>query len=140
MLVQVLSRADAEEEPTVEHHRGRRRRLRDDRRMDADDRTGDAGADRQLCRRRDRADHRPDKWALALSVDPRMEVIRELDVGESGLLGALRRSHHLERAVLLARNPKADLHRLACCTERAAGRPWGAQSCAGPNADRESVR
>src|SRR5205814_109589 len=104
--VEVLARADAEEKAAVEHHRGGRRGLSDDGRMDAEDRTGHARADLELRRRRDPADHRPDERALALPVDPRMEVVRELDVGEAGLLGALRRAHDLERSVLFARDPK----------------------------------
>src|SRR5205807_5417603 len=88
-----------------------RRGLRDDRRVQTDDRTGDAGADPELRRRRDAADHRPDKWALPLSIDPRMEMVRDLDVRKPGRLGALRGAHHLERTVLLARYPKPNLHR-----------------------------
>src|SRR5437868_6146043 len=70
----------------------------------------------------DPTDDRPDERALALPVDPRMEVIGELHVRKTRRLGALRRADDLVRAVLLTRDPKADLHSLARCSERAATR------------------
>ena len=122
VLVQVLAGADAEEEAPVEHDVRGRRGLRDDRGMHADDRTGDPGPDGELRRRRDPTDDRPDERALTLPVDPRMEVIGELHVRKTHRLGALRRADDLVRAVLLTRDPKADLHSLARCSERAATR------------------
>ena len=47
VLVQVLAGADAEEEAARHHRRRGRRRLGDDRRVDADRRAGDAGAEPQ---------------------------------------------------------------------------------------------
>src|SRR5438552_2401224 len=91
----------------------------DDLGMRADERAGDACADRELRRRGDRPDHRPNERALPLPVDPRMEVVRQLDVRKAGLLGALRGSDHFQRAVLLAGDPEADLHDRQCCTDRA---------------------
>src|SRR5437016_5076835 len=128
MLVQVLAGADTEKEAAVEHDGRRRCGLRDDRGMCSDKRAGHARADGELRRRGDPADHRPDERALSLPVDPRVEVVGELYVREPGLLGALRGADDLERAVLLAGDPKADLHDRRWCTGRArpaaaAGRP-----------------
>ena len=83
VLVQVLARADAEEEAPRHHGRGRRGRLGDDRRMRADERTGDSCPDpERLGRLRDPAEDGPDERALALAIDPGMEVVgseRELE-------------------------------------------------------------
>src|SRR5439155_11159329 len=89
VLVQVLAGPDAEEEASFEHDVRRRRGLGDDRRVYADDRARDAGAHGELRRRGDPTDDRPDERALALPVDPRVEVIGELDVRETGRLCAL---------------------------------------------------
>ena len=99
VLVQVLAGADAEEEAAGPHHRrARRRGLRDDRRVDADQRAGDARAEPEaLGRLRDAADHAPDERALALRVVPRVEVVGDQAEREAGLLGELRVAHHVVR-------------------------------------------
>jgi hypothetical protein len=51
VLVERLTRADAEEEAAVEEQRRRRGRLRHDGGMDAQDRTGHPDADRDRLRR-----------------------------------------------------------------------------------------
>jgi len=65
MLVERLARAHAEPE-APRHHRGhRRRRLGDDRRMDADRRTRHRGVDTQVARLGgDPAEHGPDEGTL----------------------------------------------------------------------------
>src|SRR3954452_6232454 len=73
VLVEVLSRADAEEEAAGHHGRGRGGGLRDERGMDARRRTRHRGAETEsIRRRRDAADHAPHERALALSVGPGM--------------------------------------------------------------------
>jgi len=47
VLVEVLARPDAEEEPSGKHRRGGRGGLRDDRRMQSQDRARHAGADHE---------------------------------------------------------------------------------------------
>jgi hypothetical protein len=62
VLVEPLTRADAEEEAALEHVGCGGGRLRDQRRVDADQWARDAGADRQPARLAgDAAEHRPDE-------------------------------------------------------------------------------
>jgi hypothetical protein len=75
VLVEGLSAAHAEREPPLQLHRRCRGGLRDDRRVDAERRTGDCRGDWQGYRFRQSTDHRPDKRALALGSRPRMEMI-----------------------------------------------------------------
>src|SRR4029453_10135335 len=88
VLVEVLSRSDAEEEAPGHQCRGGRRGLGDDGRMDPHRRTGDCGADLEAARARaDRTDRGPDEGALPLPVRPWMEVIRDQSEGEATVLG-----------------------------------------------------
>jgi len=65
--------------------------LRDDGGTDSHQRTRHAGAEAQLAGYlRDRADHIPNERAVALIVNPRMEVIRDERELEAGGLGRLR--------------------------------------------------
>ena len=114
MLVQVLAGADAEEEPAGQHRRRRRGRLGDDRRMDPDGRARDAGADDAdvsvACAIA--AEDGPHERALALAIDPWMEVVRDQREREPRLLGRCRVLDEIERRMLLARErvPELDAH------------------------------
>ena len=111
VLVEVLAGADAEEEPPAQHHLRRRRRLGDDRRVDPDQRARDRRPEADpLGRRGDAADHAPDERALALLVDPRVEVVGDEDVLEARLLGAPRVRDEVVRRMLLRGEPVADFH------------------------------
>src|SRR5262249_8115441 len=61
----------------------------------------------------DGPDHAPHEGALALPVDPRMEVIGDQPERETALLGEPREPHQLARAVLLARELVAEPHRIS---------------------------
>ena len=112
MLVQVLARTDAEEEPTREHRRCRRGRLGDDRGMDPQDRARHPRADDEpLGGRRDAPEHAPHERALALAVDPRVEVVRDEREAEARLLGPDGVPDEVERPVLLARDRVSELHK-----------------------------
>ena len=88
MLVEVLAGADAEEEAARQHRGGGRGGLGDDRRVDAEYGARDAGADRDSLRRLgDAPEDAPDERALALAVDPGVEVIRDQGEVKSRLLG-----------------------------------------------------
>ena len=85
MLVEVLPRPEAEEEAVGEQRRGRRGSLRHDRRVHPDRWAGDGRADLERRGRvRHRSDHWPDERALALRLDPRMEVVRDRGERQSG--------------------------------------------------------
>src|SRR6185369_9225795 len=56
-----------------------------------------------LCPRRDPAEHRPGERALALAIQPRMEVIGQEGELEPGLLGTDGVADEVEWSVLLAR-------------------------------------
>ena len=101
VLVEVLAAADAEAEPALEQDRRRRRRLGQHHRVDAHRRARHRGGDPERCRRRDAADHRPHEGALALVVEPGMEVIGDPHGGEAVRLGELCLLHELPRTVLL---------------------------------------
>ena len=76
--------------------------MRDDGRVHADERASHRGAEPDpLGRVRDRADHVPHERAVPLGVDPRMDVIRDEDVLEAGVLCANRVRDEVGRAVLL---------------------------------------
>jgi len=102
VLVEVLARADAEEEP-ARHHRGRRGgRLRDERGVDPDQRARDAGAETDAVRRLgDSADHAPHERRVSLLVHPRVEVIGDDEVLEPRVLGGLRVLDEIARGMLL---------------------------------------
>ena len=74
----------------------------DDRRVGPHRRTGHARRQPEPLRRLgDRADDAPDKRALALGVDPRMEVVGDRDVVEAERLCALGVPDEVERRMLL---------------------------------------
>ena len=103
VLVERLAGADAEEEAALEEQGRRRRRLGDDRRVDAQDRAGHAGPDADGRRRLGHAaEDRPHERAVALLVDPRVEVVRDRQEVEARLLGQARMAHQVGRSVLLA--------------------------------------
>ena len=79
--------------------------------MDPHGRAGHARADPQALRRlRDAAEHRPHERALALRVDPRVEVVGDQREREARLLGAARVLDERARTELLARELVAELH------------------------------
>ena len=111
VLVQVLAGADAEEEAPSEQRLGRRCGVGDDRRVQADQRAGHRGADPDPVRRLgDRAEHAPDERAVALRVDPRMDVIGDQREREAGRFGALGVLDEGVWALFFRREPVADLH------------------------------
>ena len=102
VLVEVLAAADSEEEAAGHHAADGRRRLRDDRGMDADQGAGHAGADanrrRRLC---DAAERRPDERAVSLLVDPRVVVVGDEAEREACVLGEGRLPDELVRGEVL---------------------------------------
>ena len=111
VLVQILARPHAQEE-AARQHRGRGGRgLRDDRGVEAHRRARDARADDELIRgERDPTEGGPDERALALSVDPGVEVVRDEREREARLLGACRIPDEVEGTVLLARDRISEFH------------------------------
>ena len=102
VLVQILARPHAEEEAAGHELRARRGRLRDDRRVQAHRRARDSRTqDQRVGRLRDCADRAPHEWALALGVQPRMEVIGDEREAEARLLGTTRIGDELGRRQLL---------------------------------------
>jgi hypothetical protein len=103
MLVQILTRAHTQNEATG-HHRGRRRRgLCHDAGMYSDGWTSHCRSEHELFGRvRDPADHRPDKGALPLSIDPRVKVIRNHGEGKTAAFCTLCLRHEIVRTVLFA--------------------------------------
>ena len=76
----------------------RRRRLRDEGRMHAQDRARDTGADRHpVGLARDPAEDGPDERALTLAVDPRVEVVRDRARSRSPLPRPVGRSGRARR-------------------------------------------
>jgi hypothetical protein len=111
VLVEVLARAHAEEEPARHQTRARRGRVGHDRWMDADHRARDAGPEAQpLGRLRDRADHAPHERAVALRVDPRVVVVGDEREAEPRLLRRPSVGRELGRSVLLGGQGVAELH------------------------------
>ena len=110
VLVERFAAADAEREPPVVQDAAGRRGLSDDRRMDPDRRTGDAGGDGQARGRAERADHGPHEARVALLVVPGVVVVGDPERVEAGLLGLLGLLDQLARVVLLAGEEIADLH------------------------------
>ena len=97
-----LAGADAEEEAALEEQGRRCCRMGDDRRVDAQDRAGHAGPDADGRRRLGHpAEDRPHERAVALLVDPRVEVVRDGQEVEARLLGQARMAHQVGRSVLL---------------------------------------
>ena len=119
VLVQVLACTEAEREPAGQHRADGRRGLSHDRRMRSDQRAGDAGGELESLRRlRDPAEHAPDEWALALGVDPGVEVVGDHREGEAQLLRPRGGANEVERCVLLGREPIAELRHGALGTAR----------------------
>ena len=110
VLVERLPAADAELEAALVQHAAGRRRLRDDRRVDADRRAGDAGRHWEAGRLGERADDRPHERAVALRVVPRVVVVGDPQCVEAGRLGSARLLDQLARTELLARQEVPDLH------------------------------
>jgi hypothetical protein len=88
VLIQVLAGAEAERESVVAHQPDGGRHLRHDRRVIADDWTGDHGHELHAAGlTRHGPKHAPGEGALALLFEPRMEVIRDDGEIEAGSLG-----------------------------------------------------
>jgi hypothetical protein len=103
VLVEVLSRSHSQKEPSGQHRRTRGGCLSDDRGMDPDRGTGHAGPDPEAVGDlSDPPDHRPDEWALALFVDPGVEVIRDEAERETRLFGSRRVADQVLRSMLFA--------------------------------------
>ena len=78
--------------------------------MNPDQRTGDAGAEAEpLGRVSDGADHVPNEGAVALSVNPGVEVVGDQRETEAGLLGRLREADEVVRQMLFAGERVAEL-------------------------------
>src|SRR5438270_1136177 len=76
MLVEILSSAKAEHEAAIAHQRDRRRHLRHDGGMVTNDRAGDHRHQLHTTRPAgNRSQNAPRKWALALLLEPGMEVV-----------------------------------------------------------------
>jgi hypothetical protein len=89
VLVQVLARAQAEEEATLKQCAGCRRHLGHQGGMVTDGGAGDAGAHLQLLSGLgDRAQDCPRKGAFTLRIDPGMEMVGEEGQLEAGFLGS----------------------------------------------------
>src|SRR5215208_4746208 len=87
MLVEVLTAADPKPEATLQHHSRSRRGLGDYGRVDADNGSGDAGAETYTFGGGgDTPDHAPHERALALRVSPGMVVVRDPGCGEARFL------------------------------------------------------
>lgn len=93
------------------HQRGAGRRcLGDDRGMEADEWARHAGAELERARcLRDRADRRPDEWAFALLVEPRVKVVGDDAVPEPGLFRACSIRNELFRPELFRGERVPDL-------------------------------
>src|SRR5581483_10981264 len=106
-----FTRAHAKPETAPHHRRRGRRRLRNDRRMNAHRRAGHTRAKAQpFSRLRDCADHTPHERALALPVRPRVIVIRNHGEGKTDFFGTPRILNEFSRAVFLAAKFVADFH------------------------------
>jgi hypothetical protein len=111
VLVQVLTCADAQEEAAGHQARDRRRGVRDDRRVDANQRARDARADTEALRvLRDRSEDGPDEAAVSLRVDPRVDVVRDQPEAEARVLRSPRAPHQVGGRQLLRRQGDADFH------------------------------
>jgi hypothetical protein len=109
VLVEAFARPDAEEEPPGQQGRGGGGGLGDDRRVDPHRRTRYAGADDESLRRvGDRAEDAPDERTLALSVDPRVEVVGDEGEVEAAPLREDGMVDEVPRRVLLARQGVAE--------------------------------
>jgi hypothetical protein len=111
VLVEILAGPDAEEEAAVHQRLRGCRGVRDDRRVQPDQRARHGGAELDaLGRLRDRADHAPDERAVTLSVDPRVDVVGDQHVSEARCLRALRVLDELGGRMLFGGEPVADFH------------------------------
>jgi len=101
-LVQRLARPDPQERAPRVHLLERRERLRDDRRVVAVHRRGDAGAERDpLGRAAHPAEQDPGLTGLA-RLPPRLEVVADGQRVEAGALGLHRLAHQVAGRELLA--------------------------------------
>src|SRR5215208_3113998 len=114
VLVEVLAAAEAEPEAILHHRRRSRRGLGDYRRVDADNGTGDAGAETYTFGGGgDTPDHAPHERALALRVDPGVVVVRDPGSGEARFLRPAGVPDHFVGGHLLAGEHVSHLgHRL----------------------------
>jgi len=88
VLVEILAGADAKKKSSRHHRGGRSCRLRDDRWMNPENRASDTGTEPKPRRRMgNAADRSPNKGGMALPANPRVEVIRNERIRESGLFG-----------------------------------------------------
>jgi hypothetical protein len=110
VLVERLAAADPEVEAPAGHDGARRRRLGDDRGVDADGGTGDAGGDRQVDGLGERADDGPHERAVALLVVPGVVVVGDPERVEARLLGPLGLLDEIPGPELLTGEKASDLH------------------------------
>jgi hypothetical protein len=104
VLVEVLAGAYAQKEAAPRHRTESRSGLRDDRRMDAEERTGDARPQLDsACVSRDPTERAPDEAALPLPVDPRVEVVRDEGEREARFFGLRAMTNQFSGFMFLAR-------------------------------------
>jgi hypothetical protein len=104
VLVQSLAGSHAEHESIGHQRRDRRRGLGDNRRVVAEGRAGDARSDPEPRRRgRDASEHAPDERALALRLDPWVEVVGDHCVFEADRFGALGKRNEVRCRMFFAR-------------------------------------
>jgi hypothetical protein len=99
VLVQVLAGADTQLELAVQHDRRGGGSLGDDRRVDAHGGTRDRGGHGQRRGGGDGTDDAPHERAVALLVEPRVEVVGDPDRSDAGVGRQLRLLHEIERVV-----------------------------------------
>src|SRR5215208_5982918 len=103
VLVEVLAAAEPKPEATLHHRCRSRRGLGDYGRVDADNGSGDTGAETNTFGGGgDTSDHAPYKWALALRVDPGVVVVRDPGCGEARFLRPVGVPDHFVGCHLLA--------------------------------------
>ena len=112
LLVQPLTRPDAEEEAVLQHHRSRTSGLSDGDRGRAVHHGAHPCADLQLFRGiGDRADHRPHVPGVSLVTNPRLEMVADHRCLEAGSLSHRRLPNEISRIVLFTRQPPAESER-----------------------------
>src|SRR3954447_1801888 len=115
VLVDPLAFPETEHEPAGRHGRDRGSGLRKQDGVDAVDRRGHPGAERDAggCMGRG-AQNRPDERGLALRRNPRMEVVAREREAETGLLGSDRVANQGFGSVLLTGQPVSQFHASPC--------------------------
>jgi hypothetical protein len=112
VLVQPLPGAHTEEESILEHRASRGSGLRDDRRVHPYGRAGHRGAHFELVGHgRDASQDGPHEGALALGVDPGMEVIGDRGEIEADLFGSGRVGEELGRGPFFRAQFQPEAHR-----------------------------